>query len=60
MLGDINKDGTIDATDLTLLQNYLLGNGSINKGDAILADLNYDGVVDTFDLVVLRQKFNKQ
>lgn len=60
MLGDINKDGTIDATDLILLQNYLLGNGSINKGDAILADLNYDGVVDTFDLVVLRQKFNKQ
>lgn len=60
MLGDINKDGSIDAADLTLLQNYLLGNGSINKGDAVLADLNYDGVVDTFDLIVLRQKFNKQ
>ena len=60
MLGDINKDGIINATDLTLLQNYLLGNGSISKGDAVLADLNFDGVIDTFDLIVLRQKYNKQ
>lgn len=59
MLGDINKDGTINATDLTLLQNYLLGNGSISKGDAVLADLNFDGVVDSFDLIVLRQKVPK-
>lgn len=59
-IGDINKDGIINATDLTLLQNYLLGNGSISKGDAVLADLNFDGVVDSFDLVVLRQKASKQ
>ena len=59
MLGDLNKDGTINATDLTLLKNYLLGNGSISQGDAVLADLNFDGVVDSFDLVVLRQKASK-
>ncbi len=59
MLGDLNKDGFINATDLTLLQNYLLGIGSISKGDAVLADLNFDGIVDSFDLVVLRQKASK-
>ncbi len=59
MLGDLNKDGIINATDLTLLQNYLLGNGSISKGDAVFADLNFDGIVDSFDLVVLRQKASK-
>ena len=38
---------------------WLLGNGSISKGDSVLADLNFDGVVDSFDLVVLRQKASK-
>lgn len=59
-IGDINKDGSINSNDLTILNNYILGNGTINKGDTVLADLTFDGVIDIFDLSALRNKVSKQ
>lgn len=59
MLGDINKDGIINASDLTILQNYILGKNAIKSGDLVLADVNFDGVVDSFDVVALRQTVAK-
>ena len=60
MLGDLNKDGSINSDDLIILQNYLLNKGTISSGDVILADLNFDGVLNGVDLTLLRQKVLQQ
>ena len=60
MLGDLNKDGSINSDDLIILQNYLLNKGTISSGDVILADLNFDGVLNGVDLTLLRQKLLQQ
>ena len=51
--GDVNADGSIDATDAVLLQQYLLHAGVSIPGNA---DLNADGNWDILDLALLKQK----
>jgi hypothetical protein len=50
--GDVNRDGVIDATDVTYLINYLFVGGPapipLESGD-----VNCDGVVDVVDVVYL-------
>lgn len=53
--GDINSDGLVNETDLSLLQDHLLGKKAISKDQFSLADMNDDGVVNTYDLVLQRQ-----
>ena len=51
--GDVNKDGELNAADLVMMQQYLLGAGHLNSSYS--ADMNEDGKVDIFDSVYLRK-----
>ncbi len=53
VLGDIDSSGTVDAKDISLIQNYLAGKGSLPDGAS--ADLNGDNEVNVFDLVSLKR-----
>lgn len=57
MLGDLNADGKVDATDITTLVNHILGAIQL---DLLDADINGDGQVDVSDVtdlvnLILRQ-----
>jgi subtilisin family serine protease len=52
LVGDVNRDGRVDAGDLALVA------GAFNTEDAA-ADLNQDGIVDIFDLVKVGRNFGK-
>lgn len=50
--GDLNTDGEIDATDVSLMENYISGDRSeyFEQGD-----LNLDGIIDSNDLDILEK-----
>ena len=56
--GDLNEDGSVDATDLVILSHYLVGN--MTAGSAPFAaplakaDLDLSGSVNAVDLVILQ------
>jgi hypothetical protein len=54
--GDVNQNGTLDATDIKAVADVL---GKLRSAqttaDKNLADVNYDGVVDGFDLSLILQ-----
>ena len=50
ILGDVNGDGNVDATDVSALVNYLHGSGTVNE---TAADVNRDGVVDIADVTAI-------
>jgi hypothetical protein len=55
-LGDVNLDGSIDATDLLTLKKYLLGMDVSNLDFyTSSADLNKDGTVNILDLLTLKK-----
>ena len=60
-LGDANKDGRFNVSDLVTMQKYLLGAGELyllgagELSDWQFADMDSDGRVDTFDLVLMRK-----
>ncbi|GAB4210999.1 MAG: dockerin type I domain-containing protein [Synechococcales cyanobacterium] len=49
-LGDLNGDGRVDATDATILGDYLQGRGFLSDGQITAADLDQDGRVTQADL----------
>ena len=55
ILGDLNKDGVLDAADVLALQNiYLRGETSLTAEEQLqIADINADGIVDTSDSALL-------
>ncbi len=57
LVGDLNGDTNIDATDYALMKMYLLG--SINdfpvQDDLAAGDLNLDGVIDALDSAVFKR-----
>ncbi len=53
--GDVNLDGTVDATDIFELQKHLLTEIELSKKAAFLADLNYDGKLNAVDLTLLKR-----
>lgn len=57
IVGDLNGDKSIDATDYALLKMYLLGSidkFSVDNGD-VAADLNGDGTIDALDFATFKQ-----
>lgn len=55
IIGDINVDGSVNISDLVILQKYLLGKISITAEQAARADVYADEVIDIFDMVLLRK-----
>jgi hypothetical protein len=57
LVGDLNGDASVDATDYALMKMYLLG--SINdfpvQNDLEAGDLNKDGVIDALDFAVFKK-----
>ena len=53
MLGDLNVDYTITASDVLVLSQHLLGIITVNNVEA-KGDMNADGIVDSADLTILK------
>ena len=57
--GDLDFSGSIDVSDIVLMQKYLLASETINSSQYYIADMTGDGVVDVFDIVCLRKELLK-
>lgn len=57
-MGDVNDDGVIDVTDVTMLINRVLGTKSTNFQESV-ADMNGDTVLDVTDVTLLINKVLK-
>jgi len=55
--GDVNKDGKVNALDLSLLRKHY--GKSADQGQTLPGDLNGDGKVDARDLALLRKRFGQ-
>ncbi len=55
ILGDVNGDGLITATDISVLFAYVMNAGSISDSAMIAADVNGDGEVNATDASLLAQ-----
>lgn len=55
MMGDVNSDGTVDNTDLSLLQDWILAKPDVTLNNWKAADLCADGILDSFDICLLRK-----
>lgn len=53
--GDVTQDGSIDAADAALLQQYLHGIAPFSKAKWAAADMDANGVVDVVDLTLLKR-----
>ena len=56
-LGDINRDGSVNALDLLLLRKYLVDLPIEGVFDEVAANLNGDETIDILDLVRFRKTF---
>lgn len=54
-LGDVNKDGKVNAIDLALLKKLLLS-GDVTTADLTVTDMNKDGKVNAIDLALLKKQ----
>jgi Dockerin type I domain len=54
--GDLNDDGRVDQSDLTLLEQYLDGSGLLQEEQTQRADLNGDSQIDVHDVNVMRKR----
>lgn len=59
IVGDINKDGAFNVSDLVLFQKWLLGDPAAELKDANAADFDKDKRLDMFDLVLMRKELVK-
>ena len=51
--GDVNSDGTINKSDVSALQKYLLTSGTLKAWQQ--GDLNDDGILTSADLTLLKR-----
>ena len=58
--GDIDCDGKIDITDLSLLSLYLIGDKKLEGDSLKAADTTHDGDIQLTDLATLRQFISKK
>lgn len=57
--GDVNKDGSVSASDLVLLQKALIGLTEVSSENKLSADLNGNGRLDIIDLILLKSELLK-
>lgn len=50
--GDINGDGSLSVSDITLMRKYMLGVSELSDEQYLNADINNDGSVNVLDLVM--------
>lgn len=53
LLGDVDFDGDVDASDALLVLRYVLGLVSFDDTTLAIADVNRDGVVDSADVIFI-------
>ena len=53
LLGDVDGDGDVDASDALLVLRYVLGLVSFDDNTLAIADVNRDGVVDSADVIFI-------
>lgn len=58
VVGDVNSDGEFTVADAVMMQNFLLGNGSLKDWKA--GDFYQDNKIDVFDFCLMRQALNKE
>lgn len=54
MLGDVNGDGKVKATDYVLIKNYIMNGSKMNEIQQKAADVNKDGKVKATDYVLIK------
>ena len=55
ILGDVNGDGMVTATDISVLFAYVMNAGSLSADAMLAADVNGDGAVNATDASLLAQ-----
>lgn len=55
LIGDVNKDNSIDGLDTVLLQKNFAGKVELDDYQIILGDVNKDGLVDTRDFAYIQR-----
>lgn len=58
LFGDLNDDGEINMKDIALLQNYIVGNNTLDERSTLAADVNKDGKVNMKDALILQSKIS--
>ena len=54
MIGDINGDGEIKATDYMKLKNYIIGTATLTTKEKLAADANQDGAIKASDYMKIK------
>lgn len=60
LIGDINRDGVIDTTDLTRLGEYIIRQTVLTADEVTLGDVNGDGKTDPNDLAIMKAYVNQE
>lgn len=55
MTGDIDGNGIIDISDLTMLSQFVMNDITLSRDHLNAADCNGDGMTDITDLALLKQ-----
>lgn len=53
-LGDVDRDGSITISDVTLLQTYMVGESELDEEQIKLADVNRDGNITINDVTYIQ------
>ena len=53
LLGDVDGDGDVDASDALLVLRYVLGLVSFDDNTLAIADVNNDGAADSLDVIII-------
>ena len=57
-LGDVNGDGSLNAVDVLLCVNYIIGLVDLEPEEFLAADVDGNGVIDIYDALVIADLFN--